>query len=105
MVRYVGLYHARRGAHTYFLKLGEVCPSTTAVSGTGSPPDVSALTCHGPDPGCSEGSASLWPQVPRWGGYTVNLIHYEDAASMAVAVGSRLPFVGFENPFPPQLST
>jgi nucleoside-diphosphate-sugar epimerase len=23
--------------------------------------------------------------VPRWGGYTVNLLHYEDAASLAVA--------------------
>lgn len=25
-------------------------------------------------------------QVSRWGGYTVNLIHYEDAASLCVAV-------------------
>ena len=25
-------------------------------------------------------------QVARWGGYTVNLIHYEDAASLCVAV-------------------
>ena len=25
-------------------------------------------------------------KVPRWGGYTVNLIHYEDAASLAAAV-------------------
>ncbi len=27
-------------------------------------------------------------QVPRWGGYTVNLIHYEDAASLTAAVCS-----------------
>ncbi len=27
-------------------------------------------------------------QVARWGGYTVNLIHYEDAASLCVAVSS-----------------
>ena len=25
-------------------------------------------------------------KVPRWGGYTVNLIHYEDAARLAAAV-------------------
>lgn len=25
-------------------------------------------------------------EVPRWGGYTVNLIHYEDAASLCLAV-------------------
>lgn len=25
-------------------------------------------------------------QVSRWGGYTVNLIHYEDAARLCVAV-------------------
>ncbi len=36
-----------RGAHTFFLKAGE---------------------------------------VQRWGGYTVNLIHYEDAASLSAAV-------------------
>ncbi|CAG9467744.1 unnamed protein product [Pedinophyceae sp. YPF-701] len=47
VLRLVGLYHAGRGAHTYFLKVGE---------------------------------------VERWGGYTVNLIHYEDAASLAVAI-------------------
>jgi hypothetical protein len=29
-------------------------------------------------------------QVARWGGYTVNLIHYEDAASLCVAVSSSL---------------
>ena len=28
--------------------------------------------------------------VPRWGGYTVNLIHYEDAALLSAAV-HRLP--------------
>jgi len=28
--------------------------------------------------------------VARWGGYTVNLIHYEDAASVCVAVSSSL---------------
>lgn len=37
----------RRGAHTFFLRQGE---------------------------------------VPRWGGYTVNLIHYEDAAGLCLAV-------------------
>ena len=36
-----------RGAHTFFLKAGE---------------------------------------VQRWGGYTVNLIHYEDAASLSATV-------------------
>eukprot|EP00193_Tetraselmis_chui_P001975 CAMPEP_0177758038 /NCGR_PEP_ID=MMETSP0491_2-20121128/3972_1 /TAXON_ID=63592 /ORGANISM="Tetraselmis chuii, Strain PLY429" /LENGTH=289 /DNA_ID=CAMNT_0019273747 /DNA_START=29 /DNA_END=896 /DNA_ORIENTATION=- len=46
VVRLVGLYHAQRGAHTFFLKKGE---------------------------------------VERWGGYCINLIHYEDAASLAVA--------------------
>ena len=30
-------------------------------------------------------------KVPRWGGYTVNLIHYEDAARLAAAVSRRLP--------------
>ena len=30
-------------------------------------------------------------KVPRWGGYTVNLIHYEDAARLAAAV-SLTPF-------------
>lgn len=47
MVRLVGLYHAQRGAHTYFLKVG---------------------------------------QVPRPGDNIVNLLHYEDAARLAVAV-------------------
>lgn len=46
VVRLVGLYHAARGAHTYFARVGD---------------------------------------VPRWGGATLNLIHYEDAASLAVA--------------------
>ncbi|KAL0019454.1 hypothetical protein WJX77_002659 [Trebouxia sp. C0004] len=46
VIRLVGLYHAARGAHTFFLRQG---------------------------------------QVARWGGYTVNLIHYEDAASLCVA--------------------
>jgi hypothetical protein len=41
----------RRGAHTFFLRTG---------------------------------------QVPRWGGYTVNLIHYEDAASLSAAVRASL---------------
>lgn len=26
-------------------------------------------------------------QVDRWGGFILNFIHYEDAASLAVAVG------------------
>jgi len=30
-------------------------------------------------------------KVPRWGGYTVNLIHYEDAAGLAAAVSMSLP--------------
>ena len=47
MVRLAGLYHAHRGAHTFFLRLGA---------------------------------------VGRWPGYTVNLVHYEDAASMVAAV-------------------
>ncbi|KAK9814534.1 hypothetical protein WJX72_007487 [[Myrmecia] bisecta] len=47
VVRLVGLYHAQRGAHTFFLRMGK---------------------------------------VPRWSGYTVNLIHYEDAASLSLAV-------------------
>ena len=47
VVRLVGLYHRTRGAHTFFLKQGEVA---------------------------------------RWGGYIVNLIHYEDAASITEAV-------------------
>ncbi|EFN59122.1 hypothetical protein CHLNCDRAFT_18825 [Chlorella variabilis] len=46
VVRLVGLYHGQRGAHTFFLRQGEVA---------------------------------------RWGGYTVNLIHYEDAASLCLA--------------------
>ena len=29
-------------------------------------------------------------KVPRWGGYTVNLIHYEDAARLAAAVSPCL---------------
>ena len=47
VVRLVGLYHALRGAHTFFLRAGE---------------------------------------VDRWGGYIINLIHYEDAASLCLAV-------------------
>eukprot|EP00887_Chlorella_sp_A99_P005444 scaffold1.g5444.t1 len=50
VVRLVGLYHAQRGAHTFFLRQGEVA---------------------------------------RWGGYILNLIHYEDAASLCAA-GRRL---------------
>ncbi len=40
-------HRTRRGAHTFFLRQGEVA---------------------------------------RWGGYTVNLIHYEDAAELCLAV-------------------
>ena len=29
-------------------------------------------------------------KVPRWGGYTVNLIHYEDATRLAAAVSPCL---------------
>ncbi|PSC68244.1 NAD(P)-binding domain [Micractinium conductrix] len=47
VVRLVGLYHAQRGAHTFFLRQGE---------------------------------------VQRWGGYLVNLIHYEDAAGLCCVV-------------------
>lgn len=47
MLRLVGLYHANRGAHTYFFKV---------------------------------------QQVPRPGDYVVNLLHYEDAADLAVQV-------------------
>lgn len=46
VVRLVGLYHATRGAHTFFLRQGKVA---------------------------------------RPGSYTVNLIHYEDAAALCVA--------------------
>lgn len=59
VVRLVGLYHATRGAHTFFLRQGE---------------------------------------VQRWGGYLVNLIHYEDAAGLCLAVlrgdGSSEPYRG-----------
>ena len=47
VVRLVGLYHSLRGAHTFFLRMGE---------------------------------------VDRWGGYIINLIHYEDAAALCLAV-------------------
>jgi len=47
VVRLVGLYHAQRGPHTFFIRQGEVA---------------------------------------RYGGYTVNMLHYEDAAGMAAAV-------------------
>lgn len=47
VLRLVGLYHATRGPHSFFFKVGA---------------------------------------VPRFGGYTVNMLHYEDAASLAVAV-------------------
>lgn len=47
VLRLVGLYHASRGPHTFFIKQGEVA---------------------------------------RWGGYTVNMLHYEDAARIAMAV-------------------
>lgn len=49
VLRLVGLYHKTRGAHTFFMKAGEVA---------------------------------------RPGGYVVNLLHYEDAAGLAAAVGS-----------------
>ncbi|GAB4817924.1 hypothetical protein N2152v2_004970 [Parachlorella kessleri] len=59
VARLVGLYHANRGAHTFFLRQ---------------------------------------QQVDRWAGYTVNLIHYEDAASLALAVltgqGAQAPYRG-----------
>jgi nucleoside-diphosphate-sugar epimerase len=47
VLRLVGLYHASRGPHTFFIKMGEVA---------------------------------------RYGGYVVNMLHYEDAARMALAV-------------------
>ena len=47
VARLAGLYHARRGAHTFFLKAG---------------------------------------RVERWGGSTVNLLHYEDGALLVAAV-------------------
>lgn len=47
VLRLAGLYHKTRGAHSFFLKQGE---------------------------------------VNRWGGYTINLIHYEDAASLSAAI-------------------
>ncbi|BDA51136.1 hypothetical protein COCOBI_18-0110 [Coccomyxa sp. Obi] len=47
VVRLAGLYHAQRGAHTFFLRMGK---------------------------------------VGRWAGYTVNLIHYEDAADLSAAI-------------------
>lgn len=47
VLRLVGLYHAARGPHTFFIRQGI---------------------------------------VERYGGYTVNMIHYEDAARLALAV-------------------
>ncbi|KAI8465729.1 MAG: hypothetical protein J3K34DRAFT_525149 [Monoraphidium minutum] len=47
VLRLVGLYHAQRGPHTFFIRQGEVA---------------------------------------RYGGYTVNMLHYEDAAGLAAAV-------------------
>ena len=47
VLRLVGLYHASRGPHTFFIKQGSVA---------------------------------------RYGGYVVNMLHYEDAARMAVSV-------------------
>lgn len=47
VLRLVGLYHAGRGPHTFFIKQGEVA---------------------------------------RYGGYTVNMLHYEDAARLALAI-------------------
>eukprot|EP00879_Flechtneria_rotunda_P005880 GHRR01006186.1.p1 GENE.GHRR01006186.1~~GHRR01006186.1.p1 ORF type:complete len:376 (+),score=78.33 GHRR01006186.1:170-1297(+) len=69
VLRLVGLYHAQRGPHTFFIKQGEVA---------------------------------------RYGGYVVNMLHYEDAARMALAIlkgdgcsdGSRWQgqvFVGCDN--------
>ena len=34
-------------------------------------------------------------KVGRWAGYTVNLIHYEDAAELAAAVRLTLHFIHF----------
>ena len=47
VLRLVGLYHAQRGPHTFFIRQGEIA---------------------------------------RYGGYTVNMLHYEDAASLAAAI-------------------
>lgn len=47
VLRLVGLYHAQRGPHTFFIKQGEVA---------------------------------------RYGGYTVNMLHYQDAAGLAAAI-------------------
>jgi nucleoside-diphosphate-sugar epimerase len=47
VLRLVGLYHATRGPHTFFIRQGEVA---------------------------------------RYGGYVVNMLHYEDAAALAVAI-------------------
>eukprot|EP00882_Tetradesmus_deserticola_P005686 GHRQ01005987.1.p1 GENE.GHRQ01005987.1~~GHRQ01005987.1.p1 ORF type:complete len:367 (+),score=182.69 GHRQ01005987.1:259-1359(+) len=47
VLRLVGLYHAARGPHTFFIKMGEVA---------------------------------------RYSGYVVNMLHYEDAARIALAV-------------------
>jgi nucleoside-diphosphate-sugar epimerase len=47
VLRLVGLYHAQRGPHTFFIRQGEVA---------------------------------------RYGGYIVNMLHYEDAAGLAVAI-------------------
>ncbi|KAF8059377.1 hypothetical protein HT031_005182 [Scenedesmus sp. PABB004] len=47
VLRLVGLYHAGRGPHTFFMRQGEVA---------------------------------------RYGGYVVNMIHYEDAARLALAI-------------------
>lgn len=55
VLRLAGLYHAQRGAHTFFLRMGT---------------------------------------VDRWGGYTVNLLHYEDAARLAEAVLSGAGLTG-----------
>lgn len=65
MVRLVGLYHALRGAHTFFLRAGS---------------------------------------VERWGGYIINLIHYEDAASLCLAVRARRCVVSERPPVTQDLS-
>lgn len=52
VIRLVGLYHAQRGAHTFFIRKGT---------------------------------------VERDGGSIINLIHYEDAASMVISVSDSKP--------------
>lgn len=49
---------------------------------------VCLVAHHPPAPPC-RGAHTFFlreKEVPRWGGYTVNLIHYEDAAALCLAV-------------------